>query len=96
MQNTITIKETPFPVNEEIVTGGIELVLGISALILIIILLVRNIHFQNEKELLKQRVLESREAYRVLYSRYVNYENKFYKLEEVIRNIDGKCNEKKE
>lgn len=96
MQNTITIQETPFPIKEEIVTGGIELILGISALVLIIVLLVRNIHFQNENELLKQRYSDSKKKYRELYDKSVSditdlklsYENKIDKLEEVINNLE--------
>ena len=89
MENTITIQETPFPKKEEITIGAINICLGITAIIIIIVLLKKVMSWQDKYvEFYNTSVGDITGLQRKLKTQKKDYENKIYKLEEVIHNLE--------
>ena len=89
MQNTITIKETNYPFNPETNLGAIELGLGLTAMVIIIVLMRKLIYWQNKfTELYNSMIEDVTDLQRKLNSQKNEYENKIDKLEEVIHNLE--------
>lgn len=89
MENTITIQQTPFPKKEEIAIGAINICLGITAIIIIIVLLKKVMSWQDKYvELYNTSVGDITDLNRKLKSQKNAYENKIDKLEELIHNLE--------
>jgi len=89
MQNTITIQETPFTQKEEMTIGAINIVLGITAIIIIIVLMKRLMYWQDKfTELYNSMIEDVTDLQRKLNSQKNDYESKIDKLEEVIHNLE--------
>jgi len=90
MQNTITIQETPFPHKEEMTIGAINIGLGITAIIIIIVLMKRLMYWQDKfTELYNSMIEDVTDLQRKLNSQKNSYESKIDKLEEVIHNLEN-------